>query len=140
MANSVDPYQTPQNAASDLGLHCFPLFTLACLSQYFGYIQYEFNGDNFHKQDDRLLLKMVATLKGANSFPLICRRSKFFFFKGRTNGERRNYSYERFITLECTYLFIYLFIQYFKRYTLLAKHLAKTAFYKVALCSLLLFK
>ena len=24
-ANSVDPDQTPQNAASDQGLHCFPL-------------------------------------------------------------------------------------------------------------------
>ena len=24
-ANSGDPDQTPQNAASDLGLHCFPI-------------------------------------------------------------------------------------------------------------------
>ena len=29
-ANSVDPDQTPQNAASDLGLHCLPL-----IQQYF---------------------------------------------------------------------------------------------------------
>ena len=27
-ANSVDPDQTPQNAASDLGLHCLPMSLL----------------------------------------------------------------------------------------------------------------
>ena len=27
-ANSVDPDQTPQNAASDLGLHCLPMSNL----------------------------------------------------------------------------------------------------------------
>ena len=28
IANSVDPDQTPQNAASDLGLHCLPMSLL----------------------------------------------------------------------------------------------------------------
>ena len=27
-ANSVDPYQTPRSAASDLGLHCLPMSNL----------------------------------------------------------------------------------------------------------------
>ena len=27
-ANSVDPDQTPRSAASDLGLHCLPMFLL----------------------------------------------------------------------------------------------------------------
>ena len=33
VANSVGPDQTPQNAASDQGLHCLPVFTQVCLSE-----------------------------------------------------------------------------------------------------------
>ena len=41
-ANSVDPDQMPQNAASDKGLHCLPL-TLAVLGRFIGTSQPLYN-------------------------------------------------------------------------------------------------
>ena len=38
-ANSVVPDQTPHNAASDLGLHCLPIF---CLIFFFSFILFHF--------------------------------------------------------------------------------------------------
>ena len=54
-ANSVDPDQTPQNAASDLGLHYLPLI------QQFKAQQYEaFKVDNYAKQCDWIMLKSIV--------------------------------------------------------------------------------